>query len=48
MVFRGSHSVKKDTWILNVRKKEKKHNSHEKKTAQSIYQTKLSMRTCDT
>ena len=29
MVFRGSHSVKKDTWILNVRKKGK-NNSHEK------------------
>ena len=47
MVFRGSHSVKKDTWILNVRKKRKKNIILMKKT-QSIYLTKLSMRTCDT
>ena len=39
MVFKGSHSVKKDTWILNVRKKKRKKNIRLMgKTAQSIWQ----------
>ena len=48
MVFKGSHSVKKDTWILNVRKKKRKknHNTHGKNC--SVYLTKCSIRICDT